>query len=323
VQQQPTPRKMRTFRFATLLLLLGSVISTAALAADKALSLSQYIDTLQQLRQSVVSSADSPSASSIAQNLPPEWQVESAGRVFTVSTSAIGQSLREYAKQRTSSNLAEVTSQLDLLLSNARGMQSTKTNMSAERAKLAEILSRREFGGIKGESWYDRLKRAVQRWLAHLLERVLYSSAFPVVSRIVIWVLLAIAVAVAAFWVIRSYRQSNIYTKFTGSPDAVSAKPWHDWQAEAQAAAQEGRWREAVHLSYWAAISFLEGQGLWRPDLARTPREYLKLLPQDDTHRDPLQQLTRSFEKVWYGTDSATAETFAGASALLERLGCR
>ena len=149
------------------------------------------------------------------------------------------------------------------------------------------------------------------------------SSAFPLVSRILIWGLLALAVVAAVFLVIRNYRQGNVYTQFTGSPDAVSAKPWRDWQAEAQAAAREGRWRDAVHLSYWAAISYLEGQGLWRPDRARTPREYLKLLPEADTHRDFLRQLTRSFEKVWYGTDPATAETYAGASSLLERMGCR
>jgi hypothetical protein len=231
------------------------------------------------------------------------------------------QALNEYAKQRTSANLAAITSQLDLLMRDARAMQSAKVSEQPERDKLAEILSRREFH--TGESWYDRWKRTAQRWLAQLLERILLSSAFPVVSRIVIWGLLALPVAVAAFWVVRNYRQSNIYTKFSGSPDAVSAKPWRDWQAEAQLAAQEGRWRDAIHLSYWAGISFLEGQGLWRPDRARTPREYLRLLPTSDAHRDPLQKLTHSFEQVWYGSDLATAETFAGASALLEQMGCR
>ena len=181
-------------------------------------------------------------------------------------------------------------------------MQAAKASSSAERDKLADILSRREFEKVRGESWYDRLKQAAQRWLFNLLQRIVTSSAFPVVGRVVIWALVALAVVAAAFWVVRNYRQSNVYTQFAGSPDVVSAKPWRDWQAEANAAAQAGRWRDAVHLSYWAAISFLEAQGLWRPDLARTPREYLKLLPEGDSHRDPLQELTRSFEKVWYGT---------------------
>jgi len=270
-----------------------------------------------------VSASDSAGTSAVAQNLPPEWRVEADGRVFTIEGDSLREALNQYAEKRTPANLAAITAQLDLLMRDARALQAAKIAATPERDKLAEILARREFHNVTGESWYDRWKRAAQRWLAQLLGRILLSSAFPVVSRIVIWGLLALAVAVAAFWVVRNYRQSNIYTKFTGSPDAVSAKPWRDWQAEAQLAAQEGRWRDAVHLSYWAGISFLEGQGLWRPDRARTPREYLRLLPTGDAHRDPLQKLTRSFEQVWYGSDAATAETFAGASALLEQMGCR
>lgn len=311
---------MRIVRLALLLVLAGSAI--AATPSEKPLSLPQYIDTLQRLRQSIVASAGSDAAPSFADELPSEWRIECNGQLFNVSSSGISQALRDYEKQRTPSNLAQVTSQLDLLLSDALGMQAAKANSSAERNKLTQILARPEFA-VQGESWYDRLKHAAQRWLLQMLQRVVTSSAFPVVSRVVIWALLALAIVAAVFLVIRNYRQSNIYTRLTGAPDVVSAKPWRDWQAEAQAAAQEGRWRDAVHLSYWAAISFLEGEGLWRPDLARTPREYLRLLPEGDSHRDPLQLLTRSFEKAWYGTDPATADTFAGASALLERLGCR
>ncbi len=311
---------MRMLRIVLLLILAGPAL--AAAPAQKALSLPQYIEALQQLRQSLSASADTNAVSSALESLPSEWQVEAAGHTFEVNTSGISEALRDYEKERTPNKLAAVTAQLDLLLSDARGMQSAKASSSAERDKLADVLSRREFEKVRGESWYDRLKQAAQRWLFNLLQRIVTSSAFPVVGRVVIWALVALAIVAAAFWVVRNYRQGNVYTQLTGSPDVVSAKPWRDWQAEAHAAAQAGRWRDAVHLSYWAAISFLEAQGLWRPDLARTPREYLKLLPEGDSHRDPLQELTRSFEKVWYGTDTATADTFAGTSELLERLGC-
>jgi len=240
-----------------------------------------------------------------------------------VSTDPLRRLLDEYARQTTPANRDAITAQLDLLLRDARGMRTTQTGFGSERSRLSEILSRHEFHNVAGESWFDRLKQAAQHWVWKLLERVLTSSAYPAVSRFLIWSLLVLAVAVAALWVVRIYGQKNIYTDFSGSPLVVSAKPWRDWQAEANAAAQEGRWRDAVHLSYWAAISFLESQGLWRPDLARTPREYLRLLPAGNEHRAPLLQLTRSFEKVWYGNELATAQTFAGAAALLEQLRCR
>ncbi len=310
---------MRVLRI-TILFLLGAALCWAA---DQPLSLAHYITALEQLRQTVLSTTDGNAAASLRHSLPAEWRVAANGQEFTVPLQSLRQNLSEYAGQYTPANRDAIISQLDLLLANARAMQSPKSNFTSEHDKLNEILSRREFRQVEGETWWDRLKRAAQRWVWNLISRMLASSAYPVIGRIVIWGLLALAIAVAAFWIVRSYREKNIYTQFSGAPEVVSAKPWRDWQAEAQAAAQEGRWRDAVHLSYWAGISFLEGQGLWHPDLARTPREYLRLLPAGDQHRDPLQQLTRSFEKVWYGKDEATAQTFAGTSALLERLGCR
>ena len=303
-------------------ILLVAWLPSLAPAAESPLTLPQYIQQLEQLRQSVTSARDDAAVKVLADRLPEEWQVQADGHAFTVASANIAGMLWAYEKKHTPAVLGMVTYQIDVLLTNAHGMEGAKADDSAERAKLNEILARREFRNVRGETWYDRLKQRMQRCLANLLERLFTSSAFPVVSKTIIWILLGLAVAVAAFWVIRNYRQGNIYTSFAGSPEAVSAKPWRDWRAEAQAAAQEGRWRDAVHLSYWAAISFLEGQGLWRPDRARTPREYLRLLPEGDAHRDPLRQLTRGFERTWYGNEVATADSFSTASALLEQLGC-
>lgn len=313
---------MRALRDLTVLLLFGLAHSMAA-AGDAPLSLSQYIDQLAQLQQAVTSAPDNNAVLSIAQQLPEQWLVEADGHSFAVPAEDTRQALRDYAGHDTPANFAIINSQLDLLLSNARAMQLEKLNTGAERVKFQEILSRHEFRNVKGESWYDRWKRAAQHWLADMFRRMVGSSNFPVVSRILIWALLAAAVLVAVFWVIRIYRQGNIYPALAGSLEIPFIRPWRDWQAQAQAAAEQGRWRDAVHFSYWAGIIFLEAQGLWRPDPSRTPREYLRLLPPGNQHRDPLRQLTRSFELVWYGTDAATAETFAGARALLERLGCR
>jgi hypothetical protein len=312
---------MPACRNAALLLLLA-IVRLIATAADTPLPLPQYIGQLEGLQRRVTSATDSNDVSSIARQLPEQWLVDADDRNFTVSSEGIRQTLLNYAEKRTPANLAAITSNLDLLVSNAHSMQSATNDTGRERDKLQEILARREFRSVKGQSWYDRWKRAVQRWLADLLERMVGSSAFPVVSRVVIWGLLVTAILVAIVFVIRTYRQSNIYPVFAAPTGTVVSKRWRDWQAEAQAAAEQGRWRDAVHLSYWAAIIFLESQGLWRPDPARTPREYLRLLPAGNQHCDSLRQLTRSFERVWYGTDTATAETFSGTRVLLERLGC-
>ena len=93
--------------------------------------------------------------------------------------------------------------------------------------------------------------------------------------------------------------------------------------SEAQEAAASGLWREAVHLAYWAGISFLEEGSAWRPDKARTPREYLRLLPAASEHRSALSALTRQLEVTWYGNDPAGPDTFSETVTLLENLGCR
>jgi hypothetical protein len=312
---------MRALRKLQAILLL--ILSCCPLiAAGAPLPLAQYLSTLQQLRQSVLSARDSTAIASLAQQLPAQWQVVADGREFPVASYALRGALNDYRNQYTPANRDAVIAQLDLLLRDAQAMLAPKANFSAERSRLADILARREFHNAIGESWWDRVKRSVQSWLLRLLQRLVESTAYPAIGQFLVWALLVAALAVAAFWIVRTYRTSNIYTQFSG-PEAVSNKPWRDWESEAQAAAREGRWRDAVHLLYWAGISFLESQGLWRPDRARTPREYLRLLPAGAAHRVPLQQLTRSFETVWYGRDEATAQTFASASALLEQMGCR
>jgi len=104
---------------------------------------------------------------------------------------------------------------------------------------------------------------------------------------------------------------------------SVSSKGWKVWMKEARLAAEGGNWRDAIHLGYWCGISFLEAQELWWPDTARTPREYLRLLPSASEQRETLGTLTRTFELVWYGTQEADANAFSETLAQLEKLGCQ
>jgi Domain of unknown function (DUF4129) len=102
----------------------------------------------------------------------------------------------------------------------------------------------------------------------------------------------------------------------------VSAKEWVVWLSEARAAAAKREWRDAIHLAYWAGISFLERQGMWKPDRARTPREYLRLLSTNE-YRETLTALTRIFELAWYANRGASERTFAQTLQELEKLGCQ
>ena len=98
---------------------------------------------------------------------------------------------------------------------------------------------------------------------------------------------------------------------------------WERMRQEAEQAAQQQRWRDAVRGYYWATIARFESRGQWPLDQARTPREYLRLiLPGSPKHND-LQLLTRRFEACWYGSDAASQLDCDTARQLFERLVAR
>jgi len=193
---------------------------------------------------------------------------------------------------------------------------------TASRAKLGQILARSEFYRVHGPSSMDRLRNRILDWVFRLLSRLFGSSSAPTAGRVLVWSLVAIAVFTVAYFVYRTMRQNARQESFVPHGQPVSAKGWRLWMAEADAAAKNGAWREAVHLAYWAGISFLEERSAWRPDKARTPREYLRLLPAESAHRPALSALTRKLEVTWYGNDPAGPDTFSETVSLLEDLGC-
>jgi hypothetical protein len=155
-----------------------------------------------------------------------------------------------------------------------------------------------------------------------LLGKIFSSSAIPMVSNILVYGLIAVAILAAAYWMYRSLRDGTRLETIMPVAMHVSAKEWSIWMSEARAAAAREQWQDAIHLAYWAGISFLEAKGSWRPDSARTPREYLRLLPASSALHPTLRALTMRLEGVWYGMQIAGADGFEQTLSELERLGC-
>jgi hypothetical protein len=133
---------------------------------------------------------------------------------------------------------------------------------------------------------------------------------------------MGLAATALAFIAYRSLWSSRDFDSVIPKDIPVSAKEWAIWLAEARDAAAKGEWRDAIHLAYWAGISFLERQGMWKPDRARTPREYLRLLSSTSEYRETLTALTRIFELAWYANRGASERTFSQTLEELEKLGC-
>jgi len=190
--------------------------------------------------------------------------------------------------------------------------------------KLEEILSRPEFK-TKGPSAKDALLARIYYWIARFLSKPIFKgqASFDLM-RLIIYLVVGAAATLLLLWTIRRLRRPQ-----EDLPQreiilfAPSARSWRAWLADARTQAQQEDWRNAIHLAYWAGISYLEEHGAWKPNRARTPREYLRLIGKAASQYPVLAALTRKLETVWYGYGTAAEADFHEALGQLEKLGCR
>lgn len=257
------------------------------------------------------------------QGLPTAWRVRTGEQKFEISTEWLRRDLEQIQKEADEDTAHEIRARLERLRNDLDAYQKTPPDVSGEQARLKSILARPEFTSVRGPGWMERLKQRLFEALIRLLGRAFGSSAIPTIGKTFVYSLVALAVLALGYWAYRSIWASADLESLALETTPVSAKEWSVWLAEAKEAANRGNWRDAIHLAYWAGISLLEAQGTWRPDRARTPREYLRLMPDASEHRPTLTALTRSFEIVWYGKREADARAFSQTLEELEKLGCR
>jgi hypothetical protein len=326
---------MRTKRLCILIcLLIASAVcradSTGVVTltpAEYRVQLSDLLTATQQLNSS--NTATPPAF----HQLPITWSVLTEHGTFQISTEGLQRDIRRYETDKSADNALAIRARLLSLRRAIDGFEKPPADVSANRTKLNAILAQPEFGS-HNPGWLDRINKrieallvrlrdAVLSFLLRVLRRLFGWSAIPTVSKFVVYALIGAALLALIFIVYRTIWRSRDDTEIVPRDLPVSAKEWAIWLAEARAAAAKREWRDAIHLAYWAGISFLERQGFWKPDRARTPREYLRLLSASSEHRDTLAALTRIFELAWYAKRDASEVTFFQTLAELEKLGCR
>ena len=297
--------------------------STAQTESTGSLTLAEYVQTLDDSLSALQKIKEEPQrAADFLKGLPPSWNVQSDGAHFEISTESIRRDLGTWQAKPTNASFELIQQHLETLRYLASQYETAAPDLASRRSQLNNILSRREFRNVHGETWMDRLKQRIRDILFRLLGKVISASAIPIISNILVYALILIAVLAAAYWMYRSLRDDTRVETILPANLPVSAKEWPVWLSEARTAAARAEWRDAIHLAYWGGISFLEAQGSWRPDRARTPREYLRLLPATSAHQPALRALTLRLEGVWYGMQAAGSDGFEQTLAELERLGC-
>lgn len=306
-----------------LLFLCNASIAELTSAQTSTLTVSEYIAELDRLASIAQQLAHPEEVPKLLNDIPPVWRIQTAQRTFEVSSEWLLHDLHDWQRKPSQEIRDRIFARLQTLRSEAASFQDSPADVSSKRLLLNGILAGREFQNIHGPTWLDRFKQRMLQLLIKLLGRVFQSFAIPTIGNLVVYGLMALALLALAYWMYRTIRNSAGIETILPHSLPVSSKGWKLWMTEARMAADRGNWRDAIHLGYWCGISFLEAQGWWRPDSARTPREYLRLLPSSSLHRETLGTLTRTFELVWYGTQEADANAFSETLAQLEKLGCQ
>ncbi len=239
-------------------------------------------------------------------DLPQSWHVRAGQREFEISTEGLRRDVRRYENEKNVTTASAVRARLQSLRDDLDGFDKPPSDVSANRNELSSILARPEFRDVQGPTWLDRFKQRLLEFIFRLLQRLFRSTAIPTISKFFVYGLMALAVLALGYFAYRNLWQGSEFEGVVPAHLPVSAKEWSLWLSEARAAAAKHEWRDAIHLSYWAGISFLERQGMWKPDRARTPREYLRLLSSTSEHRETLTALTRIFELAWYAKRGAS-----------------
>jgi hypothetical protein len=312
-------------------LLLATFLALAGLAgaADRpTLTLQEYDEQLQSYETQVRTLTAAPqNATPLRDSISDALTVQTSHGVVTVETAFVREALNRFLTVKPADKqkiLSDLGTRLRAMRAEADLYEQPSRADEATRKRLEQILSAREFNRVHGPSALDLLKQRIQAWILKQLRRL--SPKVPDIrdaGQWFVWTMIALAAAVAGVWLYRISRQNLADARREILPFMPSSRNWHEWLVHARAKAAQGQWREAIHLGFWAAVSRLESEGVWPPDKARTPREYLRAIPASSLSKEPFSAITRKFEASWYGDRPTTAADFEQFTDNLEKLGCR
>jgi hypothetical protein len=265
-------------------------------------------------------------AAEMERQVPKEWPVQQSGRTLRVSSDwlqvGMARIVDDHAHRK-----ADITRLHNALAAHLMLLDETNAipDSGAARAQMQRILAGREFRGVHPPGAVENTRNHIWAWITSHLRRALRgATSHPTVWQWAVWGVMLLVMATALRYVWNFAQRRGRPANAPELPaDRPSATPWQRWVEQARAAAGAGGFRDAVHCTYWAAISWLEAQGAWMPDRARTPREYLRLMKRQTPQRRILLALTQRFEPVWYGGHAATSDDFNAMLRELEELGCR
>jgi hypothetical protein len=296
----------------------------AAAEPEPELSLAAYLVRIEQVADAVRITTSPAQAAVLADLLPDAWTVRVGSERVKVPASALAAALRDPAWP----------AGRDRALATAQAMQAEAARLAAGsspppphlRKTLAEILHDPAFGARNQDHvlmrWAQRIRDWIRSWFPGLP-----AAAAGTVKPVLTWTSIgvaAIAFVVLALTVWRTLRRAGWETARVARAAAAEGEPADAgaWAARARAAAAAGDAREAIRCAYHAVLHRLDEDGVWTIEDARTPREYLRLVPAHDARQPAVAAVARLFEGTWYGGREAGPGEAQAAIGRLGELGC-
>lgn len=315
----------------TLPLAVGAIPARAAGADPRApLDLPRYTAEISRWLTAADRLGEHPEeASLLRKQLPDHWLVIVKQQSFVVPTQWLSAALDQLtaSPKKATATSREIGDRLKSMLQDSLELaQLSEAGPTQSRAKIEEILRRREYRSVRAtreeESFWDQ----ISDWFWELLDKIFArAGSHPVATKVLLWGVVVALGLIFLVWLI--YALANIsFSSLTRGHVQVaekSAEPvlgWQEWLRRARTAAALGEYRDAIRSVYGAAVRRFEAAGTWQVDPARTHREYVRLLPAGSLHRAPLLAITSCFERVWYGNAAASAADYEEALTELESL---
>jgi Domain of unknown function (DUF4129) len=266
----------------------------------------------------------------IRQLMPRQEQVEHEGRTLKIDNTWLSVALDVYSAERDpqkkTAKLAEIGDRLaalDAALISAAETSPGKAGGEETRAKLREILNRRDYHE-KEEGRFAAFVRKIYNKVSDFIVQLrdafgrmlkkTFSSAAE--GSLVSKILVIVVLGVFLFFILRlatkikPRRKAARKRTVLGEEIEANATPGDLFEA-AMAAAQAGDFRAAVRKLYISLLYELSERSLIELDESATNHEYLARLAHFEPLVAPVSAMTDRFDVSWYGMFPTSQEEFS------------
>lgn len=267
-----------------------------------------------------------PTAADAMRVVPRSWRVRASEQTFDVPADWLFLATVQASKDEAKWDETRKQLQHRLGLMRAHVTEEGRTETTAvpdARAALAGILANSEFQRSAVSRLRDSLQASISEWLERMLSRFFAAGpgAGRRVANLLAWAAGLTALTGLSVFLVRSIVARRAAAGLDLTAPTARRLP-RDMALLATKAIEEGNVRDAIRWAYGAALLRLEEDGALRVDAARTPREHLRVLRRDDQRYGLMSDLTRRFERVWYGNRPPAPDDGERVVQHLEVLGC-